>query len=90
MEANRRPSRKRMCERMESCVKWLWRKFLNIYLSDKVRDEEVLRHVGVERAIISVINRRERVWLDHTLQHGDLVPLVIEKKIIEKKPPERP
>ena len=76
--------------RMESCEKWLWRKFLNIYSSDKVCNEEVLRHVGAERAIISVINRKERVWLGHTLQHGDLVPLVIERKIIEKKPPERP
>ena len=38
----------------------------------------LLRRVGQDRAIISVINRRQRVWLGHTLQHGDLVPLVIE------------
>ena len=38
----------------------------------------VLKLVGKERAIISVINRRQRVWFGHTLQHGDLVPLVIE------------
>ena len=39
---------------------WLWRKVLNISLSNKVCNEEVLRHVGEERAIISVINRRQR------------------------------
>ena len=33
---------------------WLWRKVLNIYWSDKVCNEEVLRRDGEERAIISV------------------------------------
>ena len=69
---------------------WLWRKFLNIYWSDKVGNKEVLRHVGEERAIIYIINRRQRVWHGHTLRHGDLVSLVIERKIIGKKPLERP
>ena len=44
------------------------------------------KHVGEERAIICVINRRQRVWLGHTLRHGDLVPLVIEGRIIGKRP----
>ena len=59
-------------------------------MSEKVCSEEVLRPVGEERAIISVINRRQRVWLGHTLRHGDLVPLVTEGRIIEKRPPGRP
>ena len=49
-----------------------------------------MRRVGEERAVISVINRRQRVWLGHTLRHGDLVPLVIEGRIIGKGPPGRP
>ena len=53
---------------------WLWIKALNISWSDKVYDEEVLRRVGEERAIISVINKRQRVWLGHILRYGDLVP----------------
>ena len=60
---------------------WLWRKVLNMTWSDKVCNEEVLRRVGEERAIISVINRRQRVWLGQTLRHGDHVPLVIEGRI---------
>ena len=40
--------------------------------------------VGVERAIICVINRRQRVW------RGDLVPLVRESRIIGKRPSGRP
>ena len=58
--------------------------------SDKVCNEEVLRPDGEERAIISVINRRQRIWLGQTLRHGDLVPLVIEGRIIGKRPPGRP
>ena len=40
--------------------------------------------VGVERAVICVINRRQRVW------HGDLVPFVSESRIIGKRPSGRP
>ena len=39
---------------------WLWRKVVNISRSDKVCNEEVLKLVGEERAIITVINRRQR------------------------------
>ena len=67
----------------------LWRKVLNITWSDKVCNEEVPRRVGEERAIISVINRRQRSWLGHTLRHGDHVPLVTEGRIPGKRPPGR-
>ena len=55
---------------------WLWKEVLNITWSDKVCNEEELRRDGEERAIISFINRRQRVWLGHALRHGDHVPLV--------------
>ena len=64
-------------------------RFFNITWSDKVCNEEVLRRVGEERAIISVTNRRQRSWLGHTLRHGDHVPLVIEGRTPGKRPPGR-
>ena len=69
---------------------WLWRKGLSIVWSDKVCNEEVLRRVGEERAIISDINRRQTLWLYYTLRHGDIVALVIEGRIIGKRSPGRP
>ena len=45
---------------------WFWRNVLNMTLSDKDCNEEVLRCDAEERAIISVINRRQRVWLGHS------------------------
>ena len=70
-----------MLERLDNCKMWLWRKVLNITWSDKVSKEEVLRHVGEKRAIISVIKRRQRVQLGHNLRLGDLVLLVIEGRM---------
>ena len=69
---------------------WLWRKVLNISWSDKVCNEELLRRIGGERTIISVLNIRHRVWLGHTLRHGNVVPLVIKGVMIGKRPHERP
>ena len=65
-------------------------RFFNITWCDKVCNEEVLRRVGEERAIISVINRRQRVWLGQILLHGHHVPLAIEGRIPGKRPPGRP
>ena len=39
--------------------------------------------------IVSVTNIRQRVWVGDTLRHGDLVPLIIEGRIIRKRPPGR-
>ena len=39
----------------------LWRKVLNISWSDKVYNEEALRQVSEERAVISVTNKRHSV-----------------------------
>ena len=77
-------------QRLESCGIWLWKEVLNITWSDRVCNEEELRRDGEERAIISVINRRQRVWLGQTLRHGDHVSLVIEGRIPGKRPPGRP
>ena len=70
-----------MLERLESCMMWLRRKVLTITWFDKVCKEEVLRHVGEERTMISVIKRRQRVQLGHNLRLGDLVLLVIEGRM---------
>ena len=56
---------------------WLWRKVSSISWSDKVCNEEVLRRVGEERAVICVINRSQRVWLGHSLRHDDLPGMIL-------------
>ena len=56
---------------------WLWRKVLNITWSNKVGNEEVLRRVSEERAIISVINRRQRVWLGQILHFNPQSTMIL-------------
>ena len=66
-------------------------KNLNISWSDKVCNEhKCIVECREERAIISVINRRQRVWLGYTLRHGDLVSLVIERRLRGRRPSGRP
>ena len=37
-----------------------------------------------------LLSAEDRVWLGHTLRHGDLIPLIIEGRIVAKRPPGRP
>ena len=76
--------------RLESCEMWLWRKILNISWTEKVSNDEVLRRVNEDRAIIPSINKRQRTWLGHTLRHGNLLPLIIEERVEGRRPPGRP
>ena len=39
----------------------------------KLTKKLLLRRVGEEKAIISVIHRRQRVWLGHSIRRVDLV-----------------
>ena len=79
-----------MCEGWRAVGCGFGEKVLNITWPDKVCNEEVLKRVGEERAIIAFINRRQRVWLGQTLRHGDPIPLVLEGRIPGKRPPGRP
>ena len=65
---------KRMCEGCRAVRCGFGERYIT--WSYKVCNDEIMRRVGEERAIISVIYRRQRVWLGYTLQHVDLVPLI--------------
>ena len=67
---------------------WLWRKILNISWREKVSNEKVLRRASEDRAIIPSINKRQKTWLGHTLRHGNLLPLIIEGRVEERRPQE--
>ena len=43
--------RKDDIQRLESCERWLWRKTLTIFWSDKVSNDEVLWCVDVEKSV---------------------------------------
>ena len=45
----------------------------NSWNGKKLTKKLLLRRVGEEKAIISVIHRRQRVWLGHSIRRVDLV-----------------
>jgi hypothetical protein len=49
--------------------------------TDRVRNEEVLHRVKVERNIVHTIKRREANWIGHILRRNCILKHVIEGKV---------
>lgn len=75
---------------LESFELWLWRRMEGIKWTDKVRNEEVLRRVGVDRTLLCAIRKRKRNWLGHILRRDCLQRRIMEGKIEGKKSRGRP
>src|SRR5437867_4272531 len=57
----------RKLEAMEMC---LWRRMEKISWKDRISNEVVLRRVGVERELITMLRSRKKSWIGHVLR-GD-------------------
>jgi hypothetical protein len=55
-----------------------WRRMEKISWTDRVRNEEVLHRVKVERNILHTIKRRKANWIGHILRRNCLLKHVIE------------
>ena len=49
----------------------------------------VLTRVGERQQVVDIIRNRQRRWLGHTLGHGDILTIVMERRIKGKRPPGR-
>jgi hypothetical protein len=68
-----------VCRRMEK-VNW----------QDKKTNEKVLSAVGEERCIVQAILKRKKNWIGHVMRGDSLLKLVIERRMLGKKPRGRP
>jgi hypothetical protein len=66
---------------LESFEMWCWRRMEKISWIDRVRNEEVLHRVKVERNIVHTIKRRKANWIDHILRRNCLLKHAIEGKL---------
>jgi hypothetical protein len=64
----------------ESFEMWCWRR-MEISLTDRVRNEEVLRTVEEDRNVRHTINRRKANWIGHILCRICLLNHVIEGRM---------
>ena len=57
---------------------------------DKKTNEEVLVAVGEERCFVQAIVKRKKNWIGHVVRGNSLSKLVIEGRMVGKKPRGRP
>ena len=50
---------------LDTSEMWCWMKLENISWTDRVKNEEVLREVGVDRNVLHTIKRRKGNWIGH-------------------------
>jgi hypothetical protein len=66
---------------LESFEMWRCRRMEKISWTDRVRNEEVLHRVKVERNILHTIKRRKANWIGHNLRRNCLLKHMIEGKL---------
>ena len=57
----------------------------NIMLSDKIRNEEVLRKVGEVRKLVNLIRCRKRNWIGHIVRGEGILKDVLEGRMKEQE-----
>src|SRR5438034_11383836 len=69
---------------------WLWRRMEKISWKDRVSNKVVLRRVGVERELITMLRSRKKSWIGHVLRGNGLLKEGIEGRMEGSKPRGRP
>ena len=82
--------RKKDIKKLEALEMWIWRRMERISWTHKVTNEEVLRRVGTQRQLISVLRNRKRKWIGHVLREDGLLKEVIEGRMEGKRLPGAP
>jgi hypothetical protein len=57
---------------------------------DRKTNEEVLTAVGEERCIVQTLLKRKKNWMGHVIRGDRLLKLVIEGRMLGKKPRGKP
>jgi len=82
--------RKENIRRLEAAEMWIWRRMEKISWTEKISNEEVLRRIGEERQLMSLIRTRKRKWIGHSIRGEGLLKEVIEGRMEGKRTRGRP
>jgi hypothetical protein len=66
---------------LKSFEMWCWRRMEKISWTDRVRNEDVLLRVKVQRNILHEIRKRKENWIGHILSRNCILQRVTEGKI---------
>ena len=69
---------------------WIWRRMEKISWTEKISNEEVLRRIGEERQLMSLIRTRKHKLIGLSMRGEELLKEVIEGKMKGKRTRGRP
>jgi len=73
--------KKQEIKRLEATEMWMWRRMEKISWTDKVTNEDVLKRVGEEKQIVSLVRNRKKKWVGHVLRGEGMLRDVIEGRM---------
>ncbi|KAG1715012.1 Multidrug resistance-associated protein 4 [Nymphon striatum] len=71
--------------KLEAFEMWVWRNILKIKWSDKISNEDVLKLVDEERAMMGTIHKRQRKWIGHILRSENMLRDVMEGHVMGRR-----
>ncbi|KAG1714986.1 TBC1 domain family member 13 [Nymphon striatum] len=71
--------------KLEAFEMWVWRNILKIKWSDKISNENVLKLVDEERAMMGTIHKRQRKWIGHILRSENMLRDVMEGHVMGRR-----
>ncbi|KAG1662043.1 Protein pellino [Nymphon striatum] len=66
--------------KLEAFKMWVWHNILKIKWSDKISNEDVLKLVDEERAMMGTIHKRQRKWIGHILRSENMLRDVMGRR----------
>src|SRR5438034_7430525 len=72
--------------KLEALEMRLWRRLEKISWKERISNEVVLRRVGVERELITMLRSKKKSWIGHVLRGDGLLKEVIEGRTEGSKP----
>jgi endonuclease/exonuclease/phosphatase family metal-dependent hydrolase len=76
---------KSMEKKLEAFEMWCYRRMLRISWKDKIKNEDVIKKMNVERRMMEVIRERKMKFCGHILRHDSIQKTLLEGKIEGKR-----
>ena len=77
--------RKEDIKRLDAAEMCSWRRMEKISWTEKISNEEVLKRIGEERQLMSLIRTRKRKWIGHSIRGEGLLKEVIKERMEGKR-----
>ena len=81
---------KPLMDKIEACEMWFLRRMGKISWKQKVRNEDVLKKLNVNKSLLSTIKTRKLKFFGHTKRHDTIMKDLLEGKMEGSRPRGRP